>query len=133
MVTDAEVHKFQEQAEQDAERAEVNCTKREKTYIFRPSSYALHPAILRVRAANGYDAVHYLTNSTYNRFVALANGDRFQVEILDADHGVAFELRRKPVAASAAAHETDEESASSWAHYQRIKTAHQQFLQRNEL
>lgn len=65
-----------------------------KSYLFRPSMYALHPAVLLIRKPNGGETVHHLTNATYNRFAELANGGSYAVSIEPADYGVCWTLRR---------------------------------------
>lgn len=65
-----------------------------KNYMFRRSMYALNPAILCIGKPTGGEAVHYLTNATYNRFAELANSGAYPVTIEPADYGVCWSIRR---------------------------------------
>lgn len=71
--------------------------KPQKTYIFEGPHYGWFPE-LAIEIDGQPHARPTMSESTYDRFVALANSGNYAVEILDSDHGVAWSLRRKAAA-----------------------------------
>lgn len=62
-------------------------------YIFRRNAWGHEQAVITGRATCMSNIIQ-LTPSTYDRFARLANSGNYIVEILDADSGVAWQMRR---------------------------------------
>lgn len=71
-------------------------TRPYRAYTFTSPTYGWIPELTVAAGVRRQDRQSFTpSRSTYNRFVRLANSGNYAVEILDCDHGVAWQLRRK--------------------------------------
>ncbi len=66
-------------------------------YIFERSTFGRNRPRLTVEITGSRrpDLTYECTDATYDRFVRLANSGDYQVEIMDSDHGIAWQMYRK--------------------------------------